>query len=149
MKLQKKTLLGILAALLLLLGNYPVLNAQTLTEMYSDTDNSIVFRVEILKTNDSPTKILLVFDSNLITLETTSSKAKIFKSLSNSDRSMNNYNSTLALKSALIVEKEKELAIEDWMLSPFETNANPTVDLVSDQEEEIALENWMLDLNAW
>ena len=149
MALQKRLLKGFLAAFVMLLWYAPFTNAQTVTEIINNPDNSIVFRIENLNTDNSPTKILLVYDSNLITLETTSVKTNMYHAKSNTASSMMKYSPAAALASTLAVELEKELEVEEWMLEPFTIAQNTNDYLKTDSEEELSIEEWMYDLNSW
>jgi hypothetical protein len=145
----EKTLKGFIAAILLLLCVNVSINAQTTAEMISDSDNSVVFRIDNLSEDQKPTKILLVYDSNLITLESTSRRARFFRTKSNIYNAPESYRKAMALSSTLAVEYEQEQEIEDWMLQPFESNKGQIALLTVDKEEEMEVEDWMTNLNSW
>ena len=149
MTLISKLKTGIIAASLMLLGTLSTTDAQTTAEMINNSDNSVVFRIENLDKEITPTKILLVYDSNLITLETTSTKANMFRTSASSTSSVSHFSAASALASSLAVDMEKERDVEDWMLQPFETVADNKLNLAADTEEDIDIEPWMTDLNKW
>lgn len=144
MRILKNTV-GILATLMLLFSVSS--NAQTRGHFLNESDHSVVLRVESDKRIDKPAKIILVYDSNLITLESTSSVARSYKSRSNPTE--NYYTAASQLEWVLAVEIEGDIPLEDWMLSPFGPETLQPCYLKEETEEELVLEPWMLDLSTW
>ena len=138
----------ILTVTLLLFGLSTFSNAQT-AKLVNSSDNAVVFTIENLEEAKTPNKILLVYDSNLITLETTSTKARLFRTADRSKNTVSHFNASSALAAALAEDIEREQEIEDWMNSPFDTEINYSLALVADKEEELVLEPWMTDLKSW
>lgn len=140
----------ILTTFVFLLCLYTIGNTQTVAEVISDSDNSVVFRIENINTEKSPTKILLVYDSNLITLETEGVSSRLYQQKTSyvaSGRSNSSAASALAL--TLAVEFERDIEVEEWMLQPFDTQLAANNYTRTDVEPEIKLESWMYDLSTW
>lgn len=139
----------IIAVTLLLFGLSTLSFAQTTAKLVNSSDNAVVFTIENLEEAETPNKILLVYDSNLITLESTSTKARMVRASYKSNTKESHFNATSALAFALAEDIEREQEIEEWMHRPFETKINYSHAAVADKEEEIELEPWMTDLTKW
>ncbi|HBH47872.1 MAG TPA: hypothetical protein DDX98_04495 [Bacteroidales bacterium] len=145
---RKKYLRGTVAAFLLLFCGALLTHAQTtIAELYDVNENEVLFRIENLNKNETPSRILLVYDSSVITLESTSARTKSYGSEAETYAALESFRAAAALNALLAVEIERELELEDWMLQPF-THAQSAY-LDTDYEEELALESWMTDLNSW
>lgn len=142
--LQSKKILATVALLFLSLT---FISAQSVVEVVNDTDHSVVFRIDNIDIEETPQKIVLVYDSNLITLESTSVKTRFIRSNTRTNANVNNKNEATAMVSMLAVEFEKEMEIENWMLHSFETTAMAIQK--TDNEEEIVIEDWMTNLDSW
>lgn len=145
--LKNKTV-GLIATFMLLLPVFALVDAQTIGEVINETSNSMVLRLESKEKLDAPSKIMLVYDSNMITLESTSGVARNY-SASSSMKYGNSFSSSSALAMALVVDLEDDIALEEWMLEPFEMQAQAPSYLKLEEEEEMALEPWMTDLSHW
>lgn len=149
MKALKFKTVGIVAILVLLVSVFAGLNAQTIGEVINETSNSMVLRLESQEKLDAPSKIMLVYDSNTITLESTSGLARAVNTSSGLSYG-HSYSMSSALAMALVVDLEDEMEIEDWMLEPFDLAAAETAMLLKqDEEDEMSLEPWMTDLSLW
>lgn len=149
MKALKLKTVGIVAILSLLLSVFAGLNAQTIGQVINETNNSMVLRLESQEKLYAPSKIMLVYDSNTITLESTSGLARVVNTTSPM-RYGHSYSMSSALAMALVVDLEDEMEIEDWMLEPFDFAADETALLLKqDEEDEMSLEPWMTDLSLW
>lgn len=137
----------ILTTVILLLAVATFIHAQTVVEVVNDTENSVVFRIENIDVKESPQKIVLVYDSNLITLESTSIKTRFMQS-SEFLNTSSSYSAPAAMASTLAVEFEKEQELEEWMLQPFQPTASNTSNR-ADKEPEMNIESWMYDLDSW
>jgi hypothetical protein len=150
MKTLKNKTVGIIATLMLLLPVFTFVDAQTIGEVVNETSNSMVLRLESKEKLNAPSKIMLVYDSNMITLESTSGVIRRYSSSSSSSKNYeNSYNSYSALEMALVVDLEDDIELEEWMLEPFELQAEATSYLKLEEDEEIVLEPWMTDLSHW
>lgn len=138
---------NIFIAIALLLPAAQLLSAQTIAEIYSENNNSFIIKVEGLKDSDKPERILLIYDSNLIALETEAFTQSSLSFNSSPKMDFASY-SMSAMSSYLQPDYEEEMLVEDWMLSSFDqvrVNGNIPVD----EEEEMPMEAWMVDLNSW
>ncbi len=149
MKTLKNKTVGIIATLMLLLPVFTFVDAQTIGEVVNETSNSMLLRLESKEKLNAPSKIMLVYDSNMITLESTSGVIRRYSSSSSSKNYENSYNSYSALEMALVVDLEDDIELEEWMLEPFELQAEATSYLKLEEDEEIVLEPWMTDLSHW
>jgi hypothetical protein len=150
MKTLKNKTVGIIATLMLLLPVFTFVDAQTIGEVVNETSNSMLLRLESKEKLNAPSKIMLVYDSNMITLESTSGVIRRYSSSSSSSKNYeNSYNSYSALEMALVVDLEDDIELEEWMLEPFELQAEATSYLKLEEDEEIVLEPWMTDLSHW
>lgn len=148
MKTLKNRTVGIVTTLVLLLPVFAFVNAQTIGEVINETSNSMVLRLESKDKLDAPAKIMLVYDSNMITLESTSVMTRGM-GVSSSRSYGSSYKMSSALAVALIEDIEDDIELEEWMLQPFEMEASRASLLKQDEEEEMELEPWMTDLNHW
>lgn len=137
----------IFAASLLALGSLP-LKSQTVARIYEQTANKVVFTIENLKENTKPSKIILVYDSNLIALESTPENNNLLRNKHSRNHTFFYYSAANALSSTLKEDVEQEIALEEWMLKPFACESSKSV-ADSEQEEEIKIEPWMTDLTQW
>jgi len=145
-KQLKRILTGTVILLIMCLST----SAQTVAEVISDSENSVVFRIENIDANQSPTRIVLVYDSNLITLESESSNSsRLFNQKTTYSSSTQQYNAASVLASALAVEIEREVEIEDWMMKPFDIKGTTAFYAKADKEPELSVEEWMYDLSTW
>lgn len=119
---------------------------QTTIEIYNEEDNTIVLKLKSNDNIDTFNKIVLVYDSNQITLETTSPLAK--KIITSNTVWTNVNTSTATASSSFIVDEEEDIELEEWMMKPFAIK-NSSADLLPDEEEDIPLEPWMTDLSTW
>lgn len=149
MALYRKLNKGFLAIGILLLGAGTLINAQTTAKILDSSENEVVFKVENLQSDQTPTKILLVFDSNLITLESTSTKTKKYNTYFLTSPKKERYSSANNMEWLLAVDMEKEMEVEEWMTHSFNTKSSLESFLEVEQEEEIPLEDWMTDLESW
>jgi hypothetical protein len=119
--------------------------AQTTIEIYNEEDNTIVLKLKSKDNIDTFNKIVLVYDSNQITLESTSPLAK---KIITSNPVWTNVNTTATASSYFVVDEEEDIELEEWMMKPFAIK-NSSTDLLTDEEEDIPLEPWMTDLSTW
>ena len=146
MRTLKKFSIGLFATSLLLFAAVGINNAQTKGEVIKETNKSMVLRIESNNALAKPSKILFVYETDLITHES-SSLAKEYKLVSlKSGARHYSAGSGSSLASALELETEEEMEIEDWMLRPFNS---PPAYLIPEKEEEMAIEPWMTDLSLW
>lgn len=143
MKILKPTNFKFSALLMLMVLLAVSAIAQTSIEIFNESDNTIILKFTSESKADSPNKVVLVYDSNMIALESTSNLAK--KILYNNTVTTKNLE---MLNSISVVDAEDEIEIEEWMLKPFTTQNNKAESTV-DAEEEIPLEPWMTDLSMW
>lgn len=119
---------------------------QTTIEIYNEEDNTIVLKLKSNDNIDTFNKIVLVYDSNQITLETTSPLAK--KIITSNTVWTNVNTSAASASSSFVVDEEEDIELEEWMMKPFAIK-NSSADLLPDEEEDIPLEPWMTDLSTW
>lgn len=146
MKMLKMTNLRIsllILPMVLLIGSVA---GQTTIEIYNEEDNTIVLKLKSNDNIDTFNKIVLVYDSNQITLESTSPLAK--KIITSNTVWTNVNTSTATASSSFIVDEEEDIELEEWMMKPFAIK-NSSTDLLPDEEEDIPLEPWMTDLSTW
>lgn len=146
-----KTIRKITGVLMLLLTSLLVhaeVKAQTVTEYYDEDENVVILKLEDFNKTDAPVKVILVYDSNLIALETTNCYQL-------NDRFTGTvvttcFSAASGGASGYMTEDDEEgIPLEDWMLDPFEFKKNLPVDFINDEEDEIELESWMLTPETW
>jgi hypothetical protein len=120
--------------------------AQTSIEIFNESDNTIILKLTTSKQQASQQKIVLVYDSNMIALESTSARAKNL--LHNNSVPEGNSTSASSLSYLSETDTEEDIQIEGWMLKPFTPQYN-TNEFSADKEEDIPLEAWMTDLSQW
>lgn len=137
-----------LAVSLLTIGSLP-LKSQTVARISEQTANKVVFTIENLKENTKPSKIILVYDLNLIALESTPENNNLLRNKHSRNHSFFYYSAANALSSTLKEDVEQEIALEGWMLKPFASASTSKVADSEQVEEEIKIEAWMTDLTQW
>ncbi|MBN2486030.1 MAG: hypothetical protein JXB34_08645 [Bacteroidales bacterium] len=145
MKSLKPTIVKNATSVLLLILTVTSATAQTSFEIFKEPGNTLVLKLK----NDSkptiPDKIVLVYDSNMISLEPTSPTVQ---RLLNENYPVVNILPVSILPALSEVDYEADMELEDWMLKPF-INEKSNTDLTPDIEEEMPVEPWMTDLGKW
>ncbi len=146
MTLFRKYIKGFLAIGISLVGFYSFATGQVTAELQNNASDEVVIKVANINENKSPEKILLVYDSTLITLESLADNL----TMSNRTSATMNYFSSMSSMEALLAEEmEKDQAVEKWMLKPFKTKTSFEEALITEEEEEAPIEDWMTDLSQW
>lgn len=136
------TKIGLLTTFVLLGSLVVTAQSKVVIDVLKDTDNSLLLQLSNEEGISRPNKILFVYDSNIIALESSSYHSAqgasniYFYSNSNSENLI------------FAEEIEKDIELEDWMLRPFKTGHLQEF-LAPQEEEEIAIEPWMTNLNHW
>lgn len=142
MRKQILTGIGLLTTIMLLGSLRTLAQAQIVVDILEDTDNSLLLQLSNKDGISRPDKILFIYDSNVITLE--SSDYQNVHSYSE----INPYINSSSVNFALAEEIERDIEIEAWMLRPFRKEYFQEC-LLPQKEEEIAVEPWMTDLKQW
>ncbi len=136
-----------MAASLLILVSMPT-KSQTVARLSDQSENKVVFTIENLKEKAKPSKIILVYDSNLIALESTTVTSNLLKNKRSRNHTFIYYSAVNAMSSILKEDVENEIALEEWMLKPFACQSSSR-EADNEQEGDIQIEPWMTDLTKW
>lgn len=141
--------IGLLAATMMLLSFISFLNAQPTEDPKTDNKNEVHIQIVSEEYLESPLQVVLVYDSELTSLESGLTYA-LNTSVTTSSFARGAYSASSMLESALYEEMEQEIPLEEWMLEPFELeSASAFSDDIEEDEEEVLLEAWMTDLKVW
>jgi hypothetical protein len=111
-------------------------------DVLRDNDNSLILQLNTEEGISRPNKILLVYDSNIIALESSN-----YHPVNNVSKTYF-YSNSMSGNLAFAEEIEKDIEIEDWMLRPFKAEYSQEY-LIPQEEEVMAIEPWMTDLAHW
>ncbi len=146
MTLFRKYFKGFVTSSILLFCFFSSLTGQATAEVLDHSSDEVVIKIENTNEKEKPDKILLVYDSTLITLEST---ATSYNTLNRTNTNTLYFSSLNSMEALLAEEIEKDVEVEKWMLKPFKTQFNFENAFKTDKEEDTPLEAWMSDLSKW
>jgi hypothetical protein len=123
------------------------LRAQSVINIFDNNDNSVTLHFVGQEKIKKPDKILFVYDSNIITLESSGSYTNLYKSLTENLETGDNFGDLMD-NFAMAEEIEQEIEIEAWMLRPFDRDYFKGC-LIPEEECDMSIEPWMTDLDQW